>query len=82
MDFTRKIRWVKDERLYPEAIDSHFSGVVSRESVRIAFTYADMNNLDVYAADIKSAYLQAPTLEKHDIICGPEFLLNIKIGLV
>ena len=45
----------------------------SRESVRIAFTYAAMMGLPVMAGDIKNAYLQAPTSEKHYIICGEEF---------
>ena len=46
---------------------------MSRDSVRIAFTLAAMNGLDIYAADIQNAYIQAPTSEKHYIICGPEF---------
>ena len=50
--------------------------VVSRESVRIAFTYAALNNLDVWAADIQNAYLQAPSSQKHYIVCGAEFGLE------
>ena len=46
---------------------------MSRESVRIAFTYAAMMGLPVMAGDIRNAYLQAPTSEKHYIVCGPEF---------
>jgi len=41
--------------------------------VRIAFTYAALNDLSICAADIQNAYLQAPTSEKHYIICGPGF---------
>jgi len=41
--------------------------------VRITFTYAALNDLSICAADIQNAYLQAPTSEKHYIICGPEF---------
>jgi hypothetical protein len=41
--------------------------------VCILLTYAALNGLDAWAADIKSAYLQAPSLEKHYIICGPKF---------
>ncbi len=29
--------------------------------------------LPVIGADIRNAYLQAPSSEKHYIICGPEF---------
>ena len=76
MDFTRKARWVKDGHLSPDPIDSNYAGVVSRESVRIAFTYAALNGLDISAGDIKSAYLQAPTSEKHYVICGSEFPLE------
>ena len=76
MDFTRKARWVKDGHLTPDPLDSNYAGVVSRESVRIALTYAALNGLDICAADVKSAYLQAPTSEKHYIIYGPEFPLE------
>ena len=73
MDFTCKARWVKNGHLTRDPSSSTFAGVVSRESIRILLTYAALNGLDVCAADIKSAYLQAPTSEKHYIICGPEF---------
>ena len=73
MDFTRKARWVKNGHLTSDPTTSTFAGVVSRESIRILLTYAALNQLDVWAADIKSAYLQAPTSEKHYIVCGPEF---------
>jgi len=38
---------------------STYAGVVSRESVCIAFTYAALHDLDIYIADIQNAYLQA-----------------------
>ena len=58
--------------------------MVSRESVHIALTYATLNGIDVVAADIKNAYLQAPSSEKHYIICGPEFRIeNVgKVALI
>ena len=46
---------------------------MSRESVRVAFTYAGLNGLNVTAADIRNAYLQAPSSEQHYVICGAEF---------
>ena len=73
MDFTRKARLVKDGHKTEDIHISNYAGVVSRESVRIAFTYAALNGLDVWVADIQNAYLQAPTSEKHYIICGREF---------
>ena len=76
MDFTRKARWVKDGHRTPDLEDSKYAGVVSRESVRIMLTYAALHDLPVLAADIRNAYLQAPTSEKHYVICGKEFGLE------
>ncbi|HEY9711013.1 MAG TPA: hypothetical protein V6D48_22595, partial [Oculatellaceae cyanobacterium] len=60
MDFTRKSWWVLDGHLTDAPTDiSTYAGVVSRESKRIALTYASLNNIDVYAADIQNASLQA-----------------------
>jgi hypothetical protein len=53
--------------------------VVSRDSIRIAFTYAALNGLDVFAADIRNAYLQAPSSQKDYILCGPEFGIENQI---
>ena len=73
MDFTRKARWVLDGHKQADPDGCTYAGVVSRESVRIALTYAALNGLDVCAADIRNAYLQAPSSNKDYIICGPEF---------
>ena len=84
MDFTRKARWVKDGHKTPQPELSTFAGVVSRESVRIALTYAALNNINVTACDIRNAYLQAPSSEKHYVVCGSEFGLEHvgKIALI
>ena len=77
MDFTRKARWVLDGHKTANPVGiSTYAGVVSRESVRIAFTYAALNGLDVFAADIRNAYLQAPSSQKDFVICGIEFGLE------
>lgn len=73
MCFTRKCRLVKDGHKTADSVGSNYSGVVSRDSVRIAFTYAALNDLNVCACDIRNAFIQAPSSEKHYIICGPEF---------
>ncbi len=74
MDFTRKCRWVKDGHRTPAVEnESSYAGVVSRESVRIAFTYAALMGLPVCAGDVRNAFIQAPASEKHYIKCGPEF---------
>ena len=77
MDFTRKARWVLDGHKTPDPIGSNYTGVVSRESVCIALTYEALNDLDVFAANIQNAYLQAPSSQKDYIICGPEFGVEI-----
>ena len=51
MDFTRKARWVLDGHKTPDPVGSKCAGVVSRESVQIAFTYAALNGLDVCMTD-------------------------------
>ena len=53
-----------------------YSSVVSRESVRIAFTVAALNDLGVLVADIGNAYLNADCCEKVYTIAGPEFWSN------
>ena len=63
MDFTRKARWVLDGHKTPNLIGSTYAGVVSRDSIRFAFTYTTLNGLDVFATDIRNAYTykrQAP----------------------
>ena len=77
-------RWVKDGHCTPDPKTSTYAGVVSRESIRIALTYAASHQIDVKCADIKNAYLQAPSSEKHFIYCGPEFgLENVgKVALI
>ena len=76
MTLERKARWVKDGHKTPDPSWSTFAGVVSRESVRIALTYAALNDIPVCGADIQNAYLQAPSSEMHYIICGEEFGLE------
>ena len=68
MDFTRKARWVLDGHKTPDPIRPTFAGVVSRESVRITFTYAALNGLQVFAADIRNTYLQAH-LPRRIVLC-------------
>ena len=57
----------------PDPMGSTFAGVVSRESIWIAFTYIVLNGLDILAANIRNAYLQAPSSQRDYIICGPKF---------
>ena len=73
LDLTRKARLVADGHKAPEPVTTTYAGVVSRESVRIALTYAALMGLDVFGADIQNAFITAPTSEKFWIECGPEF---------
>jgi len=73
IDFTRKVRWVLDGHKTGTPDKSAHAGVVSRESVCVAFTCAALNDLDVCAADAQNAHLQAPSSQKDCIICGAEF---------
>ena len=76
MDFNWKARWVLDGHKTPNPVGSTYDGFVSRESVRIVFTYASLNVLKVFAADIRNLYLQSPSPQREDVICGPEFVIE------
>lgn len=52
MNFTRKARLVADGHKTLNPAVSTYTGVVSHESVRIAFLYAALNGLGIMAADI------------------------------
>ena len=45
MDVTRKGRWVKYGHRTPNPETSSYAGVVSRESIRIMLTHADLHGL-------------------------------------
>jgi hypothetical protein len=70
MDFTRKARLVAGGHVTDPPVSIMYSTVVSRESVRIAFLIAALNDLNILAADIGNAYLNAPTDEKVYTITG------------
>ena len=76
MTLTRKARLVAGGHKTEVPKDSVYSSVVSRESVRLGFFVAALNDLKIEAADIQNAYLSAPTKEKVHIICGSEFGIN------
>ena len=52
-------------RIYWDPLGTNYSGVVSRNSVYIAFTMTAMNGLDVCVAKIQNVYIQAPRSKKH-----------------
>jgi hypothetical protein len=72
-DLTRKARLVAGGHMHKDVPSyATYSSVVSRDSVRIILTIAALNDLEVLAADIGNAYLNAPNKEKVHVICGPE----------
>jgi hypothetical protein len=73
---TRKARLVAGGHQTDPPKESTYSSIVSRDSMRIAFTLAALNGLDVLAGDIQNAYLNAGTKEKVYTMAGPEFGSN------
>ena len=61
---TQKSRYVACGHLTDVPTDINDSSVVSRDTVRIGFLMATLNNLDVLFGDIKNAFLEVPTKSK------------------
>ena len=76
IDFIYKARWVLNSNKTPDLVGSTYTGVVSRESVRIAFTYSALSGLDFFNADVMNTYLQATSSQKDCIIFVPEFVME------
>jgi hypothetical protein len=72
--FTRKARFVANGNKTRDMASHHtYASVVTRESVRIAFLYAALNDLKVLGCDVSNAYLNVPCREKIWVHAGPEF---------
>ena len=69
----RKARLVAGGHTTDTTASVTYSSVVSRDSVRIAFLIAALNDLDIMSADIGNAYLNAPNKEKIWTVAGHEF---------
>jgi hypothetical protein len=50
-----------------------YASVVSRETVRLALTFASLKDLKVRVGDVLNAYITAPVKEKVWTILGPKF---------
>jgi Reverse transcriptase (RNA-dependent DNA polymerase) len=72
-DGRHKARLVADGHLTATPIDSVYSGVVSLRSLRIVVFLAELNDLELHAADVSNAYLEAVTKERVYIIGGTGF---------
>ena len=72
-DLRRKARLVAGGHATSPGAEDIYSGVVSIDNVRIALLLADLNNMQVVAADVGNAFLYGKTKEKLYSIAGKEF---------
>ena len=72
-DLRHKARLVAGGHLTDPPKDSVYSGVVSLRSLRLVALFAELNGLQLWAADVGNAYLEALTKEKVYVVAGPEF---------
>jgi len=72
-DMRRKARSALSGQLTPPSDDKAHSGIVSLEGARTVLFLAELNELQLCAADIAQACLEANTREKLAIVGGPEF---------
>jgi hypothetical protein len=73
MDLTCKARFMAGGHTTETPTSITYSCVISRDSVRIPFLIATLNDVDIMACDISNAYLNAPRREKIWFVAGPEF---------
>ena len=62
-EFTCKERLVAGIHMTDPPVSITYSSVVSRDSARMAFILATLNDIDVYADDIDNSYLNVPRQE-------------------
>ena len=72
LDDRSKERFVTDGHLTKEPGESIYSGVVSLRNLRMVVFLPQLNNLEIWGADVNNAYPEAYTDEKLCIIAGPE----------
>jgi hypothetical protein len=71
-----KAHFVAGGHMTDPPTESVYSSVVTRESVRIMFLVAALNDLEILGADVQNAYINAKTSEKVYTTAGPEFGSN------
>ena len=64
MDFTRKCRYVAGGHTMDAPGSITYLSMVSRDSVRLVFLIAALNDIDILSCDLENAYLNAPCHEK------------------
>ena len=76
MDLTRKAEYVVGGHLTDPPLSLTYASGVTRETVRIAFLIAALNDLRILTGDIQNAYLNAYTKEKIYFRAGNEWKHN------
>ena len=71
--FNGKARLVSGGHTTELPTSTTYSSFISRDSVRVVFMLAAINDIDVYAANIGNAYLNVTCWEYIWTIAGPEF---------
>ena len=72
-DGRHKARMVADGHLTQVPLNSVYVSVVSLQGLRLCLFLGELDNMEAYATDIGSAYLESTTKEKVCIKAGPEF---------
>jgi len=81
IDLTRMARLVAGGHRSP-SVKPHasYSSVASRDSIRLCFMLAALNEIDILMGDIGNAYLNVPNKERVHVICGPELFGPVNQG--
>ena len=72
-DGRHKARLVADGSLTPEPVENIYSEAVSLRHLMLVIFLGELNNLELWGADIGNASLEACTHKTLFIIAGPEF---------
>ena len=73
LDLTRNARYVAGGHLTDPPTSMTYASVVGRETVRIAFLIASLNDLKILAGDIQNVYLNAHTKENIFFYAGDKW---------
>ena len=73
MDLMQKAHLIADGHQTDPSKEFTYSTIVSRDSIRIVFTFVALNALGVLSANVQGAYLNAPKKEKVYISTGLKF---------
>ena len=74
-DLRHRARCVAGGHVTDDPEQDVHSGIVDLETAKVALVAAILTQLQIVAADISSAYIQAFTIEKIHTIAGPEWSL-------